>query len=1039
MALGLLLSGTSGTLSLDYTLISSPDGEFGGERHTRVHGINNYGEWAGDYVNAADGVVLGFYFDNGSAAVIQVDGSPQTDVLGLNDAGQLVVMSFGPSGIEAFIYDGGTFIPVTIDGASLVVAQDISAGEIVGIVNYADGTGNHGFIADSGGVTTFDAPGAVVDDDSDGTVALGVNELGQVVGYFESDIGLHGFLNDGGSFTTLDVPDSQVTMAADINDWGHIVGNYIDANGNDQGFIRDTDGTYYTIKAPGAVFGQQGSINVTGVNNLGQVVGFYSTFDGSVGFVTTLGMEFTYDVSFFDHPDAVPSSGGPVSFGTEIRNSNVDGDFVGRYSDSAGPGFTGQSFASIGGSVLDLEFVDATGGVAASDVNDLGQIAGYYLVTEDGSSHGFIYDGGDYTTLDSALGDDGTTQILGMSNNGQIVGTYSDGGVEHAFVYDADGFVDDADGFVELDLSEVGAAGNDIIALDVNDLGHIVGTYVDVGTGIRHGFLLKDGVFATIGHPDAAGFGSGGVSINNAGQIAGFYMDSSFTVNAFVYSGGVYSTVGMPNSGGAYGISNSGVVSGSDNDGTTHSGFMAEISGATLVPTLVPPPVVIVWDNPIDGDFEDAANWIDGVVPGETDRAVINRPGEFTVTLTSDLTVGQIVVGSLDNDQMTLRIVDATLQVDNGKIIAPGTIELDSDTAAGAALLIGANTAISGGCGCEPDIEMGLTDPTGPIRIGTADGLADVVRLSNVSAWIAGQGQIGDAMMKLVNFGTIEAMGGTLVLDTGANRIVNDSGFLDAGSDSTLEVNSDINNYGEITAFGDPGHASGTINLNGTVKNFGLIGSHEGGSINVTGALKNYDLISVSGSFSASGPVLNDANGIQSIGNGVIDITGNVVNKGGIAARGDSTTWLHGTVNNALGELIAEDGGTLVVGSTVGAAGWATVNDDGTIHFQGAARAAVRFIGEDGDGGKLILDDASTFKGSIEGFDDTDMIQFKDLLFGSDITFRYIESTNTLKVFDNGVLDSKFSFTGSYTASDFQMIDDGTGHVAIQHFEPPII
>ena len=71
MALGLLLSGTSGTLSLDYTLISSPDGEFGGERHTRVHGINNYGEWAGDYVNAADGVVLGFYFDNGSAAVIQ--------------------------------------------------------------------------------------------------------------------------------------------------------------------------------------------------------------------------------------------------------------------------------------------------------------------------------------------------------------------------------------------------------------------------------------------------------------------------------------------------------------------------------------------------------------------------------------------------------------------------------------------------------------------------------------------------------------------------------------------------------------------------------------------------------------------------------------------------------------------------------------------------------------------------------------------------------------------------------------------------------
>jgi len=86
----------------------------------------------------------------------------------------------------------------------------------------------------------------------------------------------------------------------------------------------------------------------------------------------------------------------------------------------------------------------------------------------------------------------------------------------------------------------------------------------------------------------------------------------------------------------------------------------------------------------------------------------------------------------------------------------------------------------------------------------------------------------------------------------------------------------------------------------------------------------------------------------------------------------------------------------------------------------------------------LILDDATTFKGNIAGFDDTDMIQFKDLLFGSDVEFRYIEATNTLKVFENGVLDSKFNFVGSYTDSDFQMIDDGTGHVAIQYFDPLI-
>ena len=278
--------------------------------------------------------------------------------------------------------------------------------------------------------------------------------------------------------------------------------------------------------------------------------------------------------------------------------------------------------------MLDLEFVDATGGVAASDINDLGQIAGYYLVAEDGSSHGFIYDGGDYTTLDSALGDDGTTQILGMSNNGQIVGTYSDGGVEHAFFYDADGVVDDADGFVELDLSEVGAAGNDIIALDVNDLGHIVGTYVDVGTGIRHGFLLKDGVFATIAHPDAAGFGSGGVSINNAGQIAGFYMDFDLHGERVrlqrrrVLHRRTCRTPAVPTAS-ATAASFPAATTTAPRTAASWRKFPARRS---CRPSYLRP-AVIAWDDPVDGEFEDAANWIGGVVPGETDRAVINRPG----------------------------------------------------------------------------------------------------------------------------------------------------------------------------------------------------------------------------------------------------------------------------------------------------------------------------------------------------------------------------------------------------------------------------
>ena len=90
--------------------------------------------------------------------------------------------------------------------------------------------------------------------------------------------------------------------------------------------------------------------------------------------------------------------------------------------------------------------MDATGGIAASDINDLDQIIGTYFVAEDSTVHGFIFDDDDYLTLDSTLGDDGTTELLGMNNIGQIVGTYVDRGAEHAFVYDA------INGFAELDL-----------------------------------------------------------------------------------------------------------------------------------------------------------------------------------------------------------------------------------------------------------------------------------------------------------------------------------------------------------------------------------------------------------------------------------------------------------------------------------------------------------------------------------------------------------------------------------------------------------
>src|SRR5262245_8487138 len=52
--------------------------------------------------------------------------------------------------------------------------------------------------------TTIDSPG------SNDTNATGINEAGQVAGYYDviADIGPHGFLLTGGSYSTIDPPGS---------------------------------------------------------------------------------------------------------------------------------------------------------------------------------------------------------------------------------------------------------------------------------------------------------------------------------------------------------------------------------------------------------------------------------------------------------------------------------------------------------------------------------------------------------------------------------------------------------------------------------------------------------------------------------------------------------------------------------------------------------------------------------------------------------------------------------------------------------------
>lgn len=112
-------------------------------------------------------------------------------------------------------------------------------GEVVG--NYVakdetdlDNPHRHGFLRSSkGDFTTFDAPGVLQ------TIGQGINNAGTIVGAYLllADGTIHGFVLDNGVFTPVDVPNSTETQVFSINANGEIVGEYLDSELAEHGFL----------------------------------------------------------------------------------------------------------------------------------------------------------------------------------------------------------------------------------------------------------------------------------------------------------------------------------------------------------------------------------------------------------------------------------------------------------------------------------------------------------------------------------------------------------------------------------------------------------------------------------------------------------------------------------------------------------------------------------------------------------------------------------------------------------------------------------
>jgi uncharacterized membrane protein len=243
------------------------------------------------------------------------------------------------------------------------------------------------------------------------SAASGINDVGAVVGSFSVGLRTSGqaFLLFKGKFTPFTFPGSVSTGALDINNHAQIVGSYQARSGRIHGFFVHSGG-FQTIDVPGAVNGTFPN----SINNTGDIVGgFFGSSGGERSFLLHRG-KFT----FFRFPGSVS---------TEATSININSVIVGTYRNTLVGGRI-HGFMVRNGSFATLDFPGAINTFPAK-INDQGEIVGSYEKS-DFVAHGFVMAHGKFTTIDKPPEAQGTqTNIRGVNNLSQIVGSFSDANI----------------------------------------------------------------------------------------------------------------------------------------------------------------------------------------------------------------------------------------------------------------------------------------------------------------------------------------------------------------------------------------------------------------------------------------------------------------------------------------------------------------------------------------------------------------------------------------------------------------------------------
>ena len=278
------------------------------------------------------------------------------------------------------------------DYSTVVNQQDPTFNQLLGINNFgqiagyfgsgAQGHPNQGYLTSMPGAANNrflgeDAPGSVQ------TQVTGLNDLGVTVGFWSDQNNAsqinpnYGFYSIDGRILTVDFPtmdnaNPPVNQLLGVNDTGTAVGFYNDSAGNAHGYAYNIrSGRFKAITVKGAT-----SVTATGVSNAGTTTGFFISAGGAVDAFLQMHGGRTLTI-------AVPGASMTQAFGVNDKDEVVGAYTVGTGNNAVTHGFTWQ-----GGKVTTVNYAKSSG-TTVNGVNDEGDIVGFYTDAK-GNTDGFV-------------------------------------------------------------------------------------------------------------------------------------------------------------------------------------------------------------------------------------------------------------------------------------------------------------------------------------------------------------------------------------------------------------------------------------------------------------------------------------------------------------------------------------------------------------------------------------------------------------------------------------------------------------------------